>query len=169
MGPTRHTNFPGRAGVGRFLAPTVFQSAQKAVARRLTTWTPRYNDTSPLQRPARMPPPRTAAPSELAHSPHDVLGCLRKASCRRAPPHDPFAGNTANAGNSSVHTDLDLPSVASSSSSASSQLELSSRCYPPFIHTPVVSHLCLSPSIGRKADGCLSRALGTRLSLSLAA
>lgn len=57
-----------------------------------------------------------------------------------ASPQDPLQ---ANACNSSLHPDLS--SVASSSCASSSITARASRCYTPsLVHTPTVSHLCLS-------------------------
>jgi hypothetical protein len=117
MGPTRQTNFPapGRAGVGRLLAPTVFQSATnvkgrgvsahrsssdmevKLICNLATTilalaapcWDTAAADCGPLR-----------AHSVTARVPAQGAGAHRIAS------QDPFAVTQADAGNSCVHTDL---------------------------------------------------------------
>lgn len=89
-----------------------------------------------------MLPPRTAGPSKLAHSRCSANSgaCAR----RRAGAH-PIA-TQVNACNCIVHTDLDLPlSRRRRCPRRRLVTARASRCYPPSpIHTPVVSHLCLS-------------------------
>jgi hypothetical protein len=55
MGPTRHTNFPGRAGAGRFLALAVFQTAQKAFARLWSSDMESWKLETSLQRHSTVP------------------------------------------------------------------------------------------------------------------
>jgi hypothetical protein len=106
MGPTRHTNFPGRAGAGRLLAPAVFQSARKSrrssVVQGRLTWKPET-----IQQSRQTLRPCSALQAALIH-------CPLTARYRRVPaqgvvpaplPQDPLQ---ANACNSSVHPDLPL-------------------------------------------------------------
>jgi len=140
MGPTRHTNFPGRAGAGRLLARPCFKVPEKAVARLWSSDMEARNLATTIGTTIQSNPSPLQQLGYTTHSPHAIVGCLRKASCRRVSPKTHCRRMHA------IAACVQTYSVASSSCASSSITARASRCYTPaLVHTPTaVSHLCLS-------------------------